>query len=170
MKRSKQYWMKRAFRAESLLRKTMYDSIFGIMSRGGLDVMAENWKASKKKISAIQADIDFMKALNSRFSHAVTNQKIKRAFAEIKKHLTGKTSLFRTFSGDEFCLINEEQEQLEKYIEPIFRAFHAQGIQLTLSANATDNFTTIEKLLDPAMAKIQDAKNQNLRNCFVGNI
>ena len=106
---------------KKLLDMATYDVMTGIFNRHTglkkLEVLIKRAKKEKKVLSGCFIDVDNLKVVNDKFSHAEGDELIKK-IVFILKEVSGEQSLFFRLGGDEFFMAFLEKELYE--VEQLF--------------------------------------------------
>ena len=87
---------------ERLSREASHDSLTGLFNRGAYDLWMES--ADTGHIALILIDVDYFKAVNDTYGHAVGDRVLKRV-AEILRHSFRSVDILCRIGGDEFAVV-----------------------------------------------------------------
>lgn len=139
-----------------------HDPIWGCYTRAALELRWNEF--SKNAVSVVYADIDHMHDLNSKYSHAEVDKRIKGVIEHVR-HTTGKRSgdtvASRWLNGDEVVFILHSGDA-QLFCERIRASFQDVGISVTMAhtPKVTDSpFSTI----NPLDEQVNQYKNCDMR-------
>jgi len=128
---------------------------FKIFQRAALPLIKEE-TSSAKYLAFI--DFDKIHEANSAFGYEIVNSKIRKVFSHCRKQ---ECTPIRWFSGDEFVILGEHNEVLNKIVNRLLFAAQKQGLSFTYSIIKIEE--SIENSVELASQKV--SKLKSLRNC-----
>ncbi len=151
-----------------------HDTMTGAYNRRQFFKLAIEKFKKEENIFAIMIDIDKFKNINDTYGHQVGDIVIK-TFAKIVKNIFGEESIFGRLGGEEFAIICDNKENLDK-IEKLRKEVEgyeiyskSEKIKFTISigiAKKNKNHKNIDELLHEADLNLYDAKGSG-RNKIV---
>ncbi|MBF7686804.1 GGDEF domain-containing protein [Acinetobacter rathckeae] len=159
-------------------RKSRLDGLTGAYNRLGLHYFIEFKLPKLQSFSLIMLDIDFFKAVNTRYGHPIGDAVIKEVVLLINKHLSNVEHQTIRLGGEEFLIILptivvpqlvEIAENLREYIEKYDFLHLADDLTITVSIgigeyDASSSFQDAYKDVDSKLA----VAKQSGRNQVVG--
>ena len=151
-----------------------HDTMTGAYNRRQFFKLAIEKFKKEENIFAIMIDIDKFKNINDTYGHQVGDIVIK-TFAKIVKNIFGEESIFGRLGGEEFAIICDNKENLDK-IEKLRKEVEgyeiyskSEKIKFTISigiAKKNKSHKNIDELLHEADLNLYDAKGSG-RNKIV---
>lgn len=160
--------------AAELERQTREDALTGVFNRRHLDAqLAAEWERALRfgrPLTVAMVDIDYFKAVNDRFSHAVGDE-VLRTVARILRENTRGVDVVARYGGEEFCLVFVESardeavglcDRLRARVADYAWASIRPGLAVTVSmgvAGLHDGVDAPDALMAAADARLYTAKH-----------